>query len=249
MIEAGAAGVHFEDQLASEKKCGHLGGKVLVPTAQFVRTLNAARLAADVCGVPDGPRRAHRRARRQAADERRRRADEASSPASARPKASSASTTASEPAIARGLAYAPYADLSGARPRRPTSARPASSPRRSTTSSPASCWRTTARPRSTGRRTSTTRRSRRSSSELAAMGYRFQFVTLAGFHSLNLGMFELARGYARARHAGVRRAAGARVRAGGGRATPRRATSARSAPATSTWWPRRSARGRPPRSR
>ena len=72
MIEAGAAGVHFEDQLASEKKCGHLGGKVLVPTAQFVRTLVAARLAADVLRRADGADRAHRRAQREAADERRR---------------------------------------------------------------------------------------------------------------------------------------------------------------------------------
>ena len=70
MIEAGAAGVHFEDQLSSEKKCGHLGGKVVVPTGQFIRTLTAARLAADVCGVPIGADRAHRRAVREAADVR-----------------------------------------------------------------------------------------------------------------------------------------------------------------------------------
>ena len=79
MIEAGAAGVHFEDQLASEKKCGHLGGKVLVPTSQFVRTLVAARLAADVLRRADRARRAHRRAQRHAAHERRRRARRSSS--------------------------------------------------------------------------------------------------------------------------------------------------------------------------
>ena len=96
MIESGAAGVHYEDQLAAEKKCGHLGGKVLVPTGQFLRTLSAARLAADVAGVPTLARRPHRRRRRDAADERRRRARRArSSPASGRPKASSASAAGS----------------------------------------------------------------------------------------------------------------------------------------------------------
>ena len=170
MIEAGAAGVHFEDQLASEKKCGHLGGKVLVPTSTFIRTLVAARLAADVMGVPtllvartdaesaklltsdvdprDAPfiekRRAHRR------------------------RASTGSRRGVETAIARGLAYAPYADLdlvrdADARPR----TRRGGSPRGSTRSSRASSSPTTARRRSTGRRTSTTRPSPSSSGSSA----------------------------------------------------------------------------------
>jgi isocitrate lyase len=164
MIEAGAGGVHYEDQLASEKKCGHLGGKVLVPSAQFVRTLNAARLASDVLDVP--------------------------TVLVARTDALSAALLTSDideydrefvtgertsegffrvrdgidAAIARGLAYAPYADLICARPRRPTSARRRRSRTRSTSASPASCSRTTARRPSTGARISTTRRSRPSSS-------------------------------------------------------------------------------------
>ena len=97
-IEAGAAAVHFEDQLSSEKKCGHLGGKVLVPTSQHIRTLVAARLAADVAGVPTRGRGPHRRPLGQPADERhRRRPTPSSARASARPRASSACATASTP--------------------------------------------------------------------------------------------------------------------------------------------------------
>jgi isocitrate lyase len=98
MIAAGVAGVHWEDQLASEKKCGHLGGKVLIPTSQHIRTLTSARLAADVCGVPTRGHRPHRRRRGHAHHERCRRARQArSSPASAPPRASTA-RTASSPA-------------------------------------------------------------------------------------------------------------------------------------------------------
>ena len=219
MIEAGAAGVHFEDQLASEKKCGHLGGKVLVPTAQFVRTLNAARLAADVLDVP--------------------------TVLVARTDALSAALLTSDvdeydrefvtgertaegffrvrdgldAAIARGARVRAVRrpDLVrdvDARPRRGARVRA----RRSTRSSRASCSRTTARRRSTGGKhldDDADRDASRSSS--ARWGYRFQFITLAGFHSLNAAMFELARGYAAERHARVRRAAGARVRARGAR--------------------------------
>ena len=112
MIEAGAAGVHFEDQLAAEKKCGHLGGKVLVPTSQFIRTLTAARLAADVLDVPTVLVARTDALERDAAHERRRRARRArSSPASARPRASSASSDGLERRSPASLAYAPYADL------------------------------------------------------------------------------------------------------------------------------------------
>ncbi len=160
MIEAGAAGVHFEDQLASEKKCGHMGGKVLVPTSQFIRTLVAARLAADVLRRADPAGGAHRRRQRQADHQRHRRA---------RPPPSSTGERTAEGffrlrragldvAIARGLAYAPYADLiwcetSHARPRRG----PQFAEAHPRAASPTRCWPTTARPRSTGRRSSTTR--------------------------------------------------------------------------------------------
>ena len=112
MIEAGAAGVHFEDQLASEKKCGHLGGKVLVPTAQFVRTLIAARLAADVLGVPTVLiARTDSLVGRRCSPPTSTRATPSSSPASAPPRASSASATGSRRRSPAALAYAPYADL------------------------------------------------------------------------------------------------------------------------------------------
>ena len=249
MIEAGAAGVHFEDQLSSEKKCGHLGGKVVVPTGQFVRTLTAARLAADVAGVPtvliartdalssklltsdhDPRDRAvpHRRAHRRGLLPRARRA------------------RAGDRALARVRAVRRRAlvrDVDAGSRRGPRG-----SPRRSTRSSRASCSRTTARRRSTGG--SICRRAdRRFQQELGALGYKFQFVTLAGFHALNESMFELARGYAEEGMTAYVRAAGARVRARGRTATPRRATSARSAPATSTRSRRSSPAGSPRRSR
>ena len=205
--------------------------------AQFIRTLVAARLAADVLDVPtllvartdadsaklltsdidarDQPF-LHRRAHAGGLLPR--------------------STAGSSMAIARGLAYAPYADLlwcetSHARPRRGAAVRRG----RSTRSSRASCSPTTARRRSTGRRTSTTRRSRKFQRELGAMGYKFQFVTLAGFHALNYAMFELARGYRDRGHGGVLASCSRREFARrGATATRRRGTSARSAPATST---------------
>ena len=152
MIAAGAAGVHWEDQLASEKKCGHLGGKVLVPTGQHIRTLNAARLAADVAGVPTLDHRPHRRARRDAAHQRRRRARPAVPHRRAHRRGLlPGARSGIEPCIARGLAYAPL--------RRPAlggdrQARPRAGPhvRRGDqgASSPTSCWPTTARRRSTG---------------------------------------------------------------------------------------------------
>ena len=187
MIEAGAAGVHFEDQLASEKKCGHLGGKVLVPTRQFVRTLAAARLAADVLRRADGDRGAHRRAQRHAAHERRRRArPRVPHRASARPRASSASRAAIESAIARGLAYAPYADLIWCETstpdldeaRRVRRRDPRALPRQAARVQLLAVVQLEAAPR---RR----ERSRRFQDELGEMGYAFQFITLAGFHALN----------------------------------------------------------------
>ncbi len=156
MIDAGAAGVHFEDQLASVKKCGHMGGKVLVPTREAVAKLNAARLAADVSGTPT---LVIARTDAEAADLVTSDVD-----ANDKPFLTGERTVEGffrtkpglEQAISRGLAYAKSPTWCGARPASPTWPTPRPSPRRSTGSSRASCWPTTARRRSTGRRTSTT---------------------------------------------------------------------------------------------
>ncbi|MGH2977998.1 MAG: isocitrate lyase [Gaiellaceae bacterium] len=196
MIEAGAAGVHYEDQLASEKKCGHLGGKVLVPTQQFVRTLNAARLAADVCGIP--------------------------TVLVARTDALSAALLTSdvddydrdfvtgertaegfyrvrdgiEAAISRGLAYAPYADLVWFETSTPDLGE-------AREFAEAIHERFPGKPLAYNCSPSFNWRQHLEDDEIAAFqdtlgdwGYRFLFITLAGFHSLNAAMFELARGYA-----------------------------------------------------
>ena len=196
MIEAGAACVHFEDQLSSAKKCGHLGGKVLVPTSEAIQKLVAARLAADVLGVPTLIMA------RTDADS----AHLLTSDIDPRDREFITGERTSEgffrirggldSAIARGLAYAPYADLIWCETSEPEfgggAAIRGGDPRQV---SGQDCWRTTARLRSTGRRIWTTRTIASFQHELAKMGYKFQFVTLAGFHALNLSMFELARGY------------------------------------------------------
>jgi len=197
MIEAGAAGVHFEDQLASEKKCGHLGGKVMVPISQHICTLNAARLAADVEGVPTV---LLCRTDAQSAqlltsdiDERDRRFISGERTAEGffriRPG------LGVEYAIARSLAYAPYADLlwwETSEPDLGEAERFADAIHRefpgkmlAYNCSPSFNWRKKLPP---DRLVSFQR-------DIAQMGYWFQFVTLAGFHSLNLAMFELARNY------------------------------------------------------
>jgi isocitrate lyase len=196
MIEAGAAGVHYEDQLASEKKCGHLGGKVLVPTQQFVRTLNAARLAADVCGVP--------------------------TVLVARTDALSAALLTSDvdeydrdfvtgertaegfyrvrdgidAAVSRGLAYAPYADLVWFETSTPDLGE-------AREFAEAIHDRFPGKPLAYNCSPSFNWRQHLADDEIASFqdtlggwGYRFLFITLAGFHSLNAAMFELARGYA-----------------------------------------------------
>ena len=198
MIEAGAAGVHFEDQLSSEKKCGHLGGKVLVPIQQHIRTLNAARLAADVEGVPTVLlcRTDAESAQLLTADVDARDRPFITGERTAegffriRPGAGKAY------AIARGLAYAPYADLlwwetsdpdlEDARAFAEAIHRQFPGKMLAYNCSPSFNWQ-----RKMGIEAAT-----RFQRELGAMGYRFQFVTLAGFHSLNLSMFQLARGYA-----------------------------------------------------
>ncbi len=200
MIEAGAAGVHFEDQLSSEKKCGHLGGKVLVPTSQFVRTLIAARLAADVMDVP--------------------------TVLVARTDANSAKLLTSDVdpadhrfitgerteegffrisggldcAIARGLAYAPFADLLWCETATPDLAEARRFAEAIHAEYPGKLLAYNCSPSFNWRRKLDDTTIARFQRELGAMGYKFQFVTLAGFHALNFGMFELARQY---RHRGM----------------------------------------------
>lgn len=196
MIEAGAAAVHFEDQLASEKKCGHLGGKVLVPTNQFVRTLNAARLAADTMDVPT---LIVARTDADAAQLITSDVDEADgkfiTSKTRTPEGFHAITGGLDMAIARGLAYAPYADLVWCETSTPDLHEAkvfAESIRREFPNkmlayncSPSFNW--------SKKLDATT--IAKFQTELNAMGYKFQFVTLAGFHALNYSMFQLAKGY------------------------------------------------------
>jgi isocitrate lyase len=196
MIEAGAAGVHYEDQLASEKKCGHLGGKVLVPTGQFIRTLTAARLAADVAGVP--------------------------SVLIARTDALSATLLTSdhdprdrefvtgerttegffhvkdgiEPAIQRSLAYAPYADVLWFETSTPDMDDAKQFADRIHAEFPGKLLAYNCSPSFNWKKALNDEQIADFQKKLGAMGYKFMFVTLAGFHALNASMFELARGYA-----------------------------------------------------
>jgi isocitrate lyase len=195
MIEAGAAGVHFEDQLASEKKCGHLGGKVLVPTSQMIRTLNAARLAADVAGVD--------------------------TVIMARTDAESATLITSDhdsldkdfiinerteegfykfkngidACIARGLAYAPYADLLWFETSTPDIKQAKKFADAIHAQYPDQMLAYNCSPSFNWRKFLSVEECETFQRELGALGYKFQFITLAGFHSVNLATFELAEAY------------------------------------------------------
>jgi isocitrate lyase len=196
MIEAGAAGVHFEDQVASEKKCGHMGGKVLVPTSQFIRVLTAARLAADVSAVP--------------------------TLLIARTDADSAKLLQSDVderdhefivkgertqegffrlkgglgcAIARGLAYAPFADLIWCETSKPDLAEAKKFAEGIHAKHPTKLLAYNCSPSFNWKKNLDDATIAKFQRELGAMGYKFQFVTLAGFHALNHAMFELAREY------------------------------------------------------
>ncbi|MET3576541.1 isocitrate lyase [Bhargavaea ullalensis] len=195
MIEAGAAGVHFEDQLASEKKCGHLGGKVLLPTQNAVRNLIAARLAADVLGVPT---LIIARTDADAADLITSDVDPADQEfitGERTPEGFYRTRAGIDQAIARGLAYAPYADLVWCETSHPSleeakqfaDAIHAKFPGKmlAYNCSPSFNWEA-----NLDRETIAEYQR-----ELGKMGYKFQFVTLAGFHALNHGMFELAHAY------------------------------------------------------
>jgi isocitrate lyase len=196
MIEAGAAGVHFEDQLASEKKCGHLGGKVLVPTQSFLRTLNAARLAADVCDVPtlliartDADSAA---LLTSDVDER----DRPFCTGERTPEGFFRVRAGLEQAIDRGLSYAPYADLLWCETSHPDLDEAREFAEGIHARFPGKLLAYNCSPSFNWRAKLDSATIARFQRELGAMGYRFQFVTLAGFHALNHGMFELARGYA-----------------------------------------------------
>jgi isocitrate lyase len=195
MVEAGAAGVHFEDQLAAEKKCGHLGGKVLVPTSQFVRTLVAARLAADVLNVPTllVARTDALSATLLTSD-----IDEVDAAFVTGERTSEGFYRVSdglEPVIARSLAYAPYAHVLWFETSTPdlgeakefAEALHAKHPRKllAYKCSPSFNWR----------KALSDEQIAGFQAQLGEWGYAFQFITLAGFHSLNAGMFELALGY------------------------------------------------------
>ncbi len=196
MIEAGAAGVHFEDQVASEKKCGHMGGKVLVPTAQFVRTLVAARLAADVMGVETliVARTDADSAKLLLSDADPR--DHAFIEGKPRtPEGFFHLRGGMACAIARGLAYAPYADLVWCETSTPDLEEAKQFAEAIHERFPGKLLAYNCSPSFNWRKNLDDATIARFQRELGAMGYKFQFVTLAGFHALNFAMFQLARGY------------------------------------------------------
>src|SRR3954470_18064564 len=195
MVEAGAAGVHFEDQLAAEKKCGHLGGKVLVPTSQFIRTLTAARLAADVLNVPTVLV-----ARTDAlsatlltsdVDDR----DAAFVTGERTSEGFYRVADGLESAIARSLAYAPYADVLWFETSTPDLGEAREFAQAIHEQHPRKILAYNCSPSFNWKKTLSEDEIAGFQQQLGEWGYRFQFITLAGFHSLNAGMFELARGY------------------------------------------------------
>ena len=198
MIHAGAAGVHFEDQLASEKKCGHLGGKVLVPISQHIRTLNAARLAADVEGVPTVLlcRTDSHAAQLLTAD-----VDERDRPFLTGERTPEGFYRIKpgigvEYAIARSLAYAPYADLLWWETSEPNLDEARQFAEAIHKQFPGKMLAYNCSPSFNWKKKLPAEKIATFQQEIAAMGYKFQFVTLAGFHSLNYSMFQLAKGYA-----------------------------------------------------
>ncbi len=196
MIEAGAAGVHFEDQLSSEKKCGHLGGKVLVPTGQFIRTLVAARLAADVCDVPTLiiARTDADSATLITSD-----SDPRDHPfitdAPRTPEGFFHIRNGVEMAIARACEYAPYADLLWCETSTPDLEEARQFAEGVHKKFPNKMLMYNCSPSFNWEKHLDKATIARFQDELGKMGYKFQFVTLAGFHSLNHSMFELARAY------------------------------------------------------
>ncbi|MDH4309710.1 MAG: isocitrate lyase/phosphoenolpyruvate mutase family protein, partial [Acidimicrobiia bacterium] len=195
-IEAGAAGVHYEDQLAAEKKCGHMGGKVLVPTSQHIRTLQAARLASDVMGVPTFVV-----ARTDANG-----ANLLTSDVDSRDQGFCTGERTAEgffrvrpgldQAISRGLAYAPYADLIWCETAHPDLDEAARFAEAMHAQFPGKMLAYNCSPSFNWKKHLDDATIATFQKELGAMGYKYQFITLAGFHALNSSMYELARGYA-----------------------------------------------------
>ncbi len=196
MIEAGAAAVHFEDQLASEKKCGHLGGKVLVPTGHFIRTLLAARLAADILGVPTllVARTDADAATLLTSDVDDRDAEFLTGERT--PEGFFCVRAGIEAAIARGLAYAPYADIVWMETSTPDLGEAREFAQAIHAEFPGKLLAYNCSPSFNWKRHLDDDTIASFQQELGALGYRFQFITLAGFHALNESMFQLARGYA-----------------------------------------------------
>jgi isocitrate lyase len=188
--------VHFEDQLASEKKCGHLGGKVLVPTGQFVRTLTAARLAADVCGVPSVvvARTDALSAKLLTSDVDER--DRAFVTGTRTPEGFFEVRDGLEPVIVRSLAYAPYADVLWFETSTPDMGEAREFAKAIHAEFPDKLLAYNCSPSFNWRKHLSDDEIASFQRELGAMGYKFQFVTLAGFHAINASMYELARGYA-----------------------------------------------------
>jgi isocitrate lyase len=197
MIEAGAAGVHFEDQLASAKKCGHMGGKVLVPTQEAVQKLIAARLAADVMGVPT---LLLARTDAEAADLVTSDVDENDKPfitGERTPEGFYRTRKGFDQALSRGLAYAEYADMVWCETGTPDLDFARRFAEGIQKKHPGKMLAYNCSPSFNWKRNLDDSTIAKFQRELGAMGYKFQFITLAGFHALNYSMFELAYGYAR----------------------------------------------------
>jgi isocitrate lyase len=196
LIQAGAAGIHWEDQLASEKKCGHLGGKVLVPIQQHIRTLNAARLAADVAGVPTV---IIARTDSLAADLLTSDVDPRDQEFTTGERTTEGFyrvRAGIEPVIARGLAFAPYADLIWVETGEPDIELAREFAAAIHAEFPGKMLAYNCSPSFNWKRHLNDEQIATFQQELADLGYKFQFITLAGFHALNYSMFDLARGYA-----------------------------------------------------
>ena len=197
MIDAGAAGVHFEDQLASVKKCGHMGGKVLVPTREAVAKLIAARLAADVCGVPTV---LVARTDAEAADLVTSDVDDNDKPFLTGERTVEGffrTKPGLHQAISRGLAYAPYADLVWCETGKPDLEYARNFAEAIHKQFPGKLLAYNCSPSFNWKKNLDDGTIAKFQRELGAMGYKFQFITLAGFHALNYSMFHLAHGYAR----------------------------------------------------
>ena len=196
MIDAGAAGVHFEDQLASAKKCGHMGGKVLVPTQEAVQKLAAARLASDIMGVPTV---LFARTDAEAANLITSDVDDNDKPFCTGERTAEGYyrvINGIQQAISRGLAYAPHADLIWCETGKPDLAFARQFAEAIHKQYPGKLLSYNCSPSFNWKKNLDDSTIAKFQRELGAMGYKFQFITLAGFHSLNYGMFELARGYA-----------------------------------------------------